>query len=510
MTTQQENTKRIAKNTLMLYGRMLFMMAVSLFTSRITLAALGITDYGIYNVVGGMVSMFSILSGSLSVSISRFITMEVGKGNEQKLNSIFSTSVSIQLFMSVVICILAEIVGVWFLNNKMVLPPDRLYAAHYVFHLSILTFIIDLISVPYNAVIIAHEKISAFAYISILEVILKLVIVYMLYISPFDKLIVYSILLTCVAVILRIVYGTYCKRHFSEAHYRPHLDKGLLHEMFGFIGWTFMGNGVVVLKDQGTNMLLNIFCGPTVNAARGIAMQVNSAIYSFVQNFMTAVNPQITKSYSGGNITDMHKLMLRSAKFSFFILLILLMPVCANIDYILSLWLVDIPPHAANFIVLVLLYSLFDCYANPLITGVLAEGNIKSYEITLTFIYFTNFIVSYIFLKLGYQPEWVFVLNIIFKFLVVIALLWSAKRKFSFPIKTFIHRCALRNLIVFILCACFILFLPISHVQNFNTFALATFVIVAFCILCVLVIGITRNERAYIGNIIKTKIRQRL
>lgn len=206
----------------------------------------------------------------------------------------------------------------------------------------------------------------------------------------------------------------------------------------------------------------------------------------------------------------MHKLMLRSAKFSFFILLILLMPVCANIDYILSLWLVDIPPHAANFIVLVLLYSLFDCYVNPLITGVLAEGNIKSYEITLTFIYLTNFIVSYIFLKLGYQPEWVFVLNIIFKFLVVIALLWSAKRKFSFPIKTFIHRCALRNLIVFILCACFILFLPISHVQNFDTFALATFVIVAFCILCVLVIGITRNERAYIGNIIKTKIRQRL
>lgn len=506
MSDTSANNKRIAKNTLLLYFRMLFMMAVSLFTSRITLAALGITDYGIYNVVGGMVAMFSILSGSLSVSISRFITIEVGKGDEEKLNSIFSTSVSIQLFMSVVICILAEAVGVWFLNNKMVLPFNRLFAAHCVLHLSILTFVVNLISVPYNAVIIAHEKMSAFAYISILEVVLKLVIVYMLYISSFDKLIVYSILLTCVAVIIRIVYGIYCKRHFSEAHYRPNLNKGLLREMFGFIGWTFMGNGVVVLKDQGTNMLLNIFCGPAVNAARGVAMQVNSAVYSFVQNFMTAVNPQITKSYSTGAVDDMHKLIIRSAKFGFFILLILLMPVCANIDYILNLWLVEVPAHTANFIVLVLLYSLFDCYANPLITGVLAEGNIKSYEITLTFIYLGNFLISYVFLKLGYEPEWVFVWNIIFKFLVVIALLWNANREFSFPIRTFINKCVIRTFGVFLLCASFILFLPVSHVHSFSMFVLTTLIIAAFCILCVSVIGVTKNERVYIESIIKIKL----
>lgn len=506
MTTQQENTKRIAKNTLMLYARMLFMMAVSLFTSRITLATLGITDYGICNVVGGLVSMFSIISGSLSVSISRFITMEVGKGNEKKLNTIFSTSVSIQLFMSIVICILAEFVGLWFLNNKMVLPSDRLYAAHWVFHLSILTFIIDLICVPYNAVIIAHEKMSAFAYMSILDVILKLIIVYMLYISPFDKLIAFSALMTCVAIVMRIVYGTYCKRHFSEAHYRPHLDRGQLREMFGFIGWTFWGNGVVVLKDQGTNMILNIFCGPAVNAARGVAMQVNSAVYGFVQNFMTAVNPQITKSYSTGAVTDMHTLMVRSAKFSFFILLTLLMPVCANLDYILGLWLVEVPEHTANFIILVLIYSLFDCYVNPLITGVLAEGRIKYYEIALTFIYIANFIASYVFLKLGYQPEWVFLLNILFKFLVVIALLWSAKRQFSFPVKTFIYKCALRNFIVFLLCSCFIILLPISHVQSFVMFVSTTLIIVLFCILCISVIGMTKNERIYIVNIIKTKL----
>ena len=510
MTDVSANNKRIAKNTLLLYLRMLFMMAVSLFTSRITLDALGITDYGIYNVVGGMVAMFSILSGSLSIAISRFITIEVGKGNKEKLNSIFSTSVSIQLFMSFVICILAELIGVWFLNNKMVLPPDRYYAAHWVLHLSILTFIVNLISVPYNAVIIAHEKMSAFAYISIFEVILKLIIVYLLYISSFDKLIVYSVLLTCVAVVIRLVYGAYCKRHFSEAHYRPLMDKRLLKDMSSFIGWAFIGNGVVVLKDQGTNMILNIFCGPAVNAARGVAMQVNTTIYSFVQNFMTAVNPQITKSYSVGSVSEMHKLIIRSAKFGFFILLILLMPVCANIDYVLDMWLVEVPEHTANFIVLVLLYSLFDCYGHPLITGVLAEGSIKSYEIILTFIYLANFIASYLLLRAGLEPEGVFVLNIVFKFFVIIALLWNARRKFSFPIRMFIRKCVLRTLAVFSLSTCFVLFLPVSQAVDFTKFALSTFVIVVFCILCVWTIGMTKNERAYIRNMLKAKLHRNI
>lgn len=255
MSSSIVNNRRIAKNTLLLYARMLLMMGISLFTSRITLAALGITDYGIYNVVGGMVAMFSILSGSLSLSISRYTTMEVGKGNIEKLKTIFSTSVSIQLFMALLVGILAEVAGVWFLNHKMVIPSDRLYAAHWVLHFSILTFMIGLISVPYNALIIAHEKMSAFAYVSILDASLKLLIVYLLYISPVDKLIVYAGLLACVSIVIRIVYGIYCKRHFVEAHYDFRLNKQLLCDMFGFIGWTFWGNGVVVLKDQGTNIL---------------------------------------------------------------------------------------------------------------------------------------------------------------------------------------------------------------------------------------------------------------
>ena len=506
MLQTSANNKLIAKNTLLLYLRMLFMMAVSLFTSRITLAALGITDYGIYNVVGGMVAMFSILSGSLSVTIGRFITIEVGKGNKERLKTIFSTSVSIQIIMSLIICIIAELAGIWFLNHKMIIPADRLFAAHWVLQLSILTFVVNLISVPYNAVIIAHEKMSAFAYISILEVVLKLIIVYLLYISPIDKLIVYAILLACVAIVIRFVYGNYCKRHFEESHYKFCFNKELLREMFGFIGWAFWGNGVVILKDQGTNILLNLFCGPAVNAARGVAMQVNSAVYSFVQNFMMAVNPQITKSYSTGNLTDMHKLIIRSAKFGFFILLILLMPICANINYILSLWLVEVPAHTANFIVLVLLYSLLDCYGNPLITGVLAEGDIKRYEIALTVIYFINFVASYIFLKMGMQPETVFILNIIFKVLVVIALLWHSRLKYSFPIGLFLRKCVLRNITIFFISACAIYFLPVSGCNNFKDFIVGTLTILIICIGLVYFIGITKTEAACIKNIITSKL----
>lgn len=507
MTDISSNNKRIAKNTLLLYVRMLFMMAVSLFTSRITLAALGVTDYGIYNVVGGMVAMFSILSGSLSVTIGRFITVEVGKGDKERLKTIFSTSVSIQIFMALAICILAEIAGVWFLNNKMVIPPERLYAAHWVLQLSILTFLVNLISVPYNAVIIAHEKMSAFAYISILEVILKLVIVYLLYISPVDKLIVYAFLLALVAIIIRIVYGGYCKRHFEEARYRLCFDKKLLREMLGFIGWAFWGNGMVVLKDQGTNVLLNLFCGPAVNAARSVAMQVNTAVYSFVQNFMMAVNPQITKSYSAGNITDMHKLIVKSAKFGFFILLILIMPICANINYILGLWLVEVPEHTANFIVLVLLYSLLDCYGHPLITGVLAEGDIKRYEIALTIIYFLNFVASYVFLKMGMQPEIVFVLNIIFKAFVIIALLFHSHVKYSLPLNAFMNKCVLRTMAIFFASAGIVYILPVSGCDNILDFIICSLVIFAICAALVYFVGITKNEATYIKNLIASKLK---
>lgn len=504
------NNKRIAKNTLLLYMRMLFMMAVNLFTSRVTLAALGITDYGIYNVVGGMVAMFSILSGSLSITISRYITFEVGKGNKERLNTIFSTSVSIQIFMALAVCLIAEIVGVWFLDNKMVIPPERLYAAHWVLQLSILTFAVNLISVPYNAVIIAHEKMSAFAYISILEVVLKLIIVYLLYVSLFDKLIVYAVLLACVAIVIRLVYGRYCNKHFEEAHYRFSINRQLLRKMLGFIGWAFWGNGVVVLKDQGTNVLLNMFCGPAVNAARGVAMQVNTAVYSFVQNFMIAVNPQITKSYSAGDLSNMHKLIIRSAKFGYFILLIILMPVCANIDYVLDLWLVEVPEHTANFIVLILLYSSIDCLVNPLCTGVIAEGNIKPYEIAVTVFYSTNIILSYFCLKVGMMAESVFVLNIIFKACILGALLVQSRNKYGFPIQCFLKQCILPCLLIFVASAFFTYFVAVVPVENFGVFILQSLSIVLFILVMEFALGMSVGERLFVLKTINERFLRKL
>lgn len=297
MTNASENNKRIARNTLLLYFRMLFMMAVSLYTSRIVLNALGVEDFGLYNVVGGVVAMFSLLSGSLSTAISRFITYELGKGQQGNLNKIFSSAVTIQLILAGIIILFAELIGVWFLNTQMTIPASRLLASNWVFQISLLTFVINIISIPYNACIIAHEKMSAFAYISILEAMGKLITAYFITISPMDKLIFYSLLMCGIALLVRFTYGYYCKNHFYECNYHFSWDKQLLKQMFSFAGWNFIGTASAVLRDQGGNILINIFCGPIVNAARGIAFQVNNAVLGFVSNFMTALNPQITKSY---------------------------------------------------------------------------------------------------------------------------------------------------------------------------------------------------------------------
>ena len=300
MSQVTDNNKRIAKNTLLLYVRMLFMMIVSLYTSRVILNALGVEDFGIYNVVGGVVAMFSVISGSLSTAISRFITFELGKGDLCKLNKIFSASVTIQMLLSLIIVVLIESIGVWFLNSKMTIPVDRIVAANWVLQFSIVTFVINLISVPYNAEIIAHEKMSVFAYISILEVIGKLTIAFLIVVSPIDRLVFYAILMCLVAAVIRLTYTCYCRKHFEECTYHFCWDRKLLKSMFGFASWNFIGASAFVLREQGVNVILNVFCGPVVNAARGVSTQVNSAIIGFVNNFMMALNPQITKSYAAG------------------------------------------------------------------------------------------------------------------------------------------------------------------------------------------------------------------
>lgn len=505
------NKKRIIRNTLLLYVRMFLLMLITLYTSRVVLGILGVEDFGIYNVVGGVVAMFSVISGSLSAAISRFITYELGKGDKDKLMRIFSSSVTIQLGLGLIILILAESIGVWFLNTKMTIPTDRIYAANWVFQLSILTFIINLISVPYNAAIIAHEKMSAFAYISILEVVTKLIIVYMLLWSPFDKLIFYAILMTSVALIIRFVYGYYCKRHFEECTYHFIFDKELLKKMFGFAGWNFIGATSAVLRDQGGNIVINLFCGPTVNAARGIAYQVNSAISGFVSNFMMALNPQITKSYASGEKEYMMTLIYQGARLSFYILLILSLPVIINAHYILALWLKIVPEHTTLFVQLVLIFAMSESISNPLITAMLATGNIRNYQIVVGGLQIMNLPISYILLKNGCMPETVLIVAICISQCCLAARLYMLKGMIGLSVRKYVSKVYFNVFAVTILSAIIPCISSYYLSETFINFIMICVISVICTFIVIYFVGCNRNERQFILSkitAIKSKFRK--
>jgi len=403
---EQRKNKRIAKNTLLLYFRMLLTMVVSLYTSRVVLRVLGVEDYGIYNVVGGVVSMFAVLSGSLSAAISRFLTFELGRDNNQdKLKAIFASSVTIQIFLSLIVIVIAESLGLWFLNCKMTIPAMRMFAANCVLQLSVVTFCINLISVPYNAAIVAHERMSAFAYVSIFEAVGKLAVAFAIYWASADKLIFYALLMCLIAVVVRVLYGWYCKKNFDECEFKFSFDKTILKQMFSFAGWNFIGASSSVLRDHGGNIVINLFCGPTVNAARGIAVQVNQAVYQFASNFMVALNPQITKSYASGNKEYMMSLIFQGARLSFYMLMVLSLPILLNTEYIMRVWLGNFPDYTVNFVQLTLVFALCESISNPLITAMLATGNIRNYQIIVGGLQMMNLPMSYIFLKRGFPPE---------------------------------------------------------------------------------------------------------
>ena len=438
MNTTSENNKRIAKNTLLLYFRMMLTMIVSLYTSRVVLNALGVEDFGIYNVVGGVVAMFNVLSGSLSAAISRFITYELGKENKEKLKTIFSSAVTIQLALGLIITLIAETIGLWFLNVEMNIPESRMVAANWVYQFSIITFIINLISVPYNAAIIAHEKMSAFAYISILEVIGKLLIAYLIVISPIDKLTFYAILMCVIALIIRFVYGLYCKQHFEECTYKFIIDKNLLKEMFGFAGWNFLGAGSWQLMTQGVNILLNIYFGVAINAARGIATQIDNALILLVNNFTTAVNPQITKSYASKNYDYMYSLIFKSAKFSYFLLLIFAIPIICETNMVLKLWLDNVPSNTISFVRLALVTSMIHILSNSMVTAMLATGNIKKYQIIVGGLGMLVLPLAWFSFYIGFPAEMAYITTIIIFLFQLICRLYLLNEMIGMDIKRFI------------------------------------------------------------------------
>lgn len=356
MSDYSINKNRIAKNTMLLYCRMLFLMIVSLYTSRVILDALGVEDYGIYNAVAGFITMFSMISASISGAISRFITFVLGEGNQQKMNRVFCTALSTQFAIGIIVVILVESLGIWFLNTHMTIPTRRILASNWVLQFALITFILNLWNTPYNACIIAHERMTAFAYIGIFEGLVYLLIALGIKVSPIDNLIFYSSLMCVAAFIIVIVYTIYCKKNFEECKICWSFDKKMFVEIFGFAGWNFVGTTSGLLRDQGINLLFNVCYGPTVNAARGLATQVQSAVGKFTQNFFMAVQPQIIKSYAAKRIDDSHSLVLQSSRLAFILMLALVTPIIFEADYILGLWLKSVPEYTVSFVRIILFF----------------------------------------------------------------------------------------------------------------------------------------------------------
>lgn len=414
MSTQTENNKRIAKNTLLLYVRMLFMLVISLYTSRVVLNTLGIVDYGINNVVSGVISMLGFLTGSLSAASSRYITYDLGKGDMAVMKKTFGNILTIHIILAAIVLVVGETLGLWFMSTQLHIPPERETAAMWVYQFSIFSSILAIISVPYNATIIAHEKMSAFAYISIADAILKLLIVYLLVVIPYDKLIIYAILYFCIQAFDRIIYGIYCSRHFEEIHTRLRYDGKQFREIFAFAGWTMNGNLAIIGFTQGLNILLNIFFGPAVNAARGIAVQVQGVCQQFCNNFQMALNPQLTKSYAQGDFDNMHRLLVKSSKFSFYILFFIVLPLMFEAEFVLKLWLGIMPEHTVAFLRLILVVGLLYTLSNPIIVSVHATGCLKKFQLIEGTMLLTIVPMAYILLKFfGIRPEYVFWVHIV-------------------------------------------------------------------------------------------------
>ena len=508
MDNKQTDNKRIAKNTLMLYIRMIFVMLVSLYTSRVVLATLGIEDYGIYNVVGGVVVMFGFLNGAMSASTSRYITFALGKGELGEQLKVFNTSLQIHLIIALLILLLAETVGLWFLQSKMIIAGDRQYAAFWVYQCSVLTMMASIINVPFNASIIAHERMSVFAYISIFEVISKLGIVYLLMIVPVDKLIFYAALLFAVQLLMQSVYMRYCVRHFEEVELKKIWSKPLFTEMLGFAGWNLMGNCAGILSTQGVNILLNMFFGPAVNAARGVAVQVQGAVSYFSSNFQMALNPQITKNYATGDLQAMHNLVLRSARFSFFLLFLLSLPIYLMTQEILEVWLTEVPDFSATFLQLSLMAVTIDSIANPLMVAAAATGNVRRYQTVVGGVIMLVTPIAYVVLKMGADAPSVFIVNLLVIILSFITRLYIIRSLIQLNINRFVCQVGRSVLLVLLLgipipVILRLLFPPTSIV---HVVILGLSCMGSVCI-AVYTVGPEENERIFVRGKIAERIR---
>lgn len=509
MDNKTTNNKRIAKNTLLLYGRMLFSLLVSLYTSRVVLNTLGVEDYGIYNVVGGVVAMMGLLNGAMATSVQRFMNFELGVGNHEKLRQTFSMSLNIYALFALAFVILAETVGVWFLNTHLLIPQERLSAANYVFQFSIFGTVISLMSNPYNAAIVAHERMDIYAYTSIFAVLVKLGIVFLLLVIPFDKLIGYGLFLTCASCLVTLVYYIFCKKHFAECRYSLYWNKSLFKKLFSYFSWNLFGSAAGLIKTEGLNILLNMFFNPVVNAARGIACTINNVLMQFFNNFYTAVQPQIVKYYAQGDTASMLDLVFKSTKYSFFLCLIVSLPVLIEAPYMIYLWLGQVPEYTVIFTRLIVVISVVDALASPIMTAAHATGKIKLYQFVVGVITILNIPISYCALKYVHTDAvTVYAVSLTLAVVAFVVRLWIVKRLVDFSMRLYFRTVILRILLLATLSVPLPLWLHSIMEEGFASCVAVVVVSVVSSCIFIYALGMNSSERTVVMNVVRNRIKQ--
>ncbi|MBO5731238.1 MAG: hypothetical protein J6R67_08575 [Treponema sp.] len=503
--TYSSSTKRIAKNTLMLYFRQILIMLVSLYTVRVVLATLGAQDYGIYNVVAGVVTMFSFLSGSMATASQRYFSFALGQNDEVQLKRYFSMSFTIYCLIALVVVVVAETFGLWFVENKLVVPAERQQAAFWIYQASVFSTVCTILTAPFMASIITHEDMNIYAYVSVVEVVLKLGIVFLLSLFPADKLIIYSLLMAAVVFVNTAIYRTICIKKYSECKFSFFWEKDLFKELISYTGWNMFGAAVGVFKFQVVNIILNQFFNPIVNTARGIAQQVNSAVNSFAQNFSTAVRPQIIKTYATGEKERMLQLMFRSCKATFLLMYVFALPLILEMPYVLKIWLKNVPEYAIVFTSLALIDALIDTISYPIMAAAQATGKIKLYQFVVGGVLLLNAPITFVVLKFGANPYSVFIVSIVITFVAFIVRLCILKRLIDFSFWKYIFK-------VFLPVVCcsgiaFVIPYFVKGLMQDNFLRLCIIVIVS--VICVGLSGyfvaFSSEERKIFINILKDK-----
>ncbi|HGS4830250.1 TPA: lipopolysaccharide biosynthesis protein [Vibrio cholerae] len=494
---------RIVKNSAVLYLRLLITIVLGIFTTRIVINALGIDDYGIYGVVAGLITMFGFMNAAMSSSTQRYLSFDLGLKDSIKLQQTFTTSVNIHLLIGVVTFLLAEVIGLRAVNHLLDIPVDRIRAANTVFQFSLVTFFFGIIQVPYQAVTIAYERMNAYAYISIIDVLLKLIAAYLLTTATIDKLILYSQLLALISVVSFITYVSYVRIQCKEIKYLKYFDEKYYKEILSFSGWNLFGNIAAVARSQGINVLINIFFGVALNAAYGVSMMIQGVLTQFAASIQQAINPQIIKSYAQGELERTERLMHLSSKYSFFVMLLLIAPLYLNLDYVLDLWLGVIPDYSANFIRYLFVFILIEVLSNSLMIGLQATGKIKKYHITVGFIVFLNFPLTYLIYTVYKEPEMAFLVLICTSCISLYARLFFVKNQLGYSIINFTKKVLLHVVVILVLS---FPLLYLNQVDGFtNLFKVFTDSIICsfYLMLTIYLFGLNKEERLFIKNTLR-------